>query len=83
MYLSHVLFSRPAGSINLKRNEAHPRRAAETGAEHVLPTTPEELQVNQLCNSFCGASLVGVVVFKYIGIFLISRSWHCILLDTP
>ena len=60
----YCLLSRPAGGINLKWNEA----------EHVLPPTPEELQVLKLCNRFWAASIVGVVVFKYIGIFL-NRSW--------
>ena len=71
----YCLLSRPAGGINLKWNEAHSRQTAETGAEHVRPPTPEELQVLKLCNRLWAAAIVGVVVFKYIGIFLICRSW--------
>ena len=42
MYLSHVLFVRPAGGSNLKWNEAHSRQTAETQESNKSPHPPRK-----------------------------------------
>ena len=58
-------------------------RQTETQEPNESPHPPRK---NYKCSSFVTASvafLMGVVVLKYIVIFLIIRSWQCIILDTP
>ena len=84
MYLSHILCARPAGGRPQSEMESSHLTADRQKEEP--NESPHPPRKNYKCSSFVTASvafLMGVVVLKYIGIFLISRSWQCIILDTP